>query len=246
MVDRAVLAPSITPSGEEGPSKQGNPSGSSTSRTSVLQPSTAENVDVYRNCNGVIVIFDVTRPRSIDYVTGHIGAIPQDLPVLILGNFADKYFEGQVDLDFQQRRFLHSRGITASYAPLHFMLGSLLHRECPHNPKIGLLSAILKFFELPFLQMQRKVLDARLRISEEQIEKAMREWDELLDDQHSCANGSTRPYGGGGVLAQPEAARTTNDLSFSIQSDDPNINVLLSTDTLTRATTQAWNSPDLY
>lgn len=200
----------------------------------------AEAVDVYRHCNGVIMLFDVTKARTTEYLGRQLAEVPKELPVLILGNFADKIFD-QDNVDFHRRRFLSIRGAnregvpsedsrSSDNAPLHFMLGSLTQPNCPHNPQRGLIPAVMKFFELPFLQLQRGLLEARLKINEEQMRRAQTEWLTMF-----CESQEGTEQGSGAVLLQPALARTSNHNVASIE--------LLSTDTLTRVSTQAWSSP---
>lgn len=200
----------------------------------------AEAIDVYRHCNGVIMLFDVTKARTIEYIGRQLAEVPKELPVLILGNFADRIFDQEI-IDFHQRRFLSIRGANrgeghpeniSSFegAPLHFMLGSLTQANCPHNPQRGLIPAVMKFFELPFLQLQRGLLKTRLKINEEQMKRAQIEWLTVF-----CEGSGGTDQDNGAVLLQPAVARTSNHNVTSIE--------LLSTDTLTRASTQAWSSP---
>lgn len=179
------------------------------------------------------MIFDVTKVRTIEYIGRQLAEVPKELPVLILGNFGDKIFD-QTSVGFHQRRLLSIRGTNdeggqSAGAPLHFMLGSLVQAGCPHNPRKGLIPAVMKFFELPFLQLQRSILSARVKINEEQIRRAQGEWLAMI-----CEDEDDDGQGGGPVLLQPMAARTSHHNVTSIE--------LLSTDTLTRASTQAWSS----
>ncbi|PJF19927.1 GTP-binding protein Parf [Paramicrosporidium saccamoebae] len=183
----------------------------------------AEAVDVYKHSNGVVFLFNLCKPRTIEYVAKQLPLVPRTLPILIIGNFADKIY-AQEDESFLIKRFAAIRGDTALSAPLHFMCGSLTQPNCPSNPAAGLLTATLKFFELPFLQLQQTVLTGRLKINEEQIERAKREWNEMINPMEMSPALS--------ILTIPEAARTNTNLG-SLDS--------VSTDTLTLASRTAWN-----
>lgn len=50
----------------------------------------AEFIDVYKNTNGVILVFDITKSWSFEYVQREIDNIPKNIPVLIIGNHRDQ------------------------------------------------------------------------------------------------------------------------------------------------------------
>lgn len=50
----------------------------------------AEFVDVYKNTNGVILMFDLSKQWTFDYVEKEIENIPKNIPVIILGNHRDQ------------------------------------------------------------------------------------------------------------------------------------------------------------
>lgn len=49
----------------------------------------AEFLDVYKSTHGVILMMDITKSWTFDYVTREISKIPKEMPVLILGNHCD-------------------------------------------------------------------------------------------------------------------------------------------------------------
>ena len=49
----------------------------------------ASFIDVYKGCHGAILVFDITKPWTFDYVKKEIPNIPSSIPILILSNFAD-------------------------------------------------------------------------------------------------------------------------------------------------------------
>ena len=55
----------------------------------------AEFVDVYKGAHGVIMIFDVTKAWTFDYVKREAPKVPKHIPILVLANFID-----QVSLSF--------------------------------------------------------------------------------------------------------------------------------------------------
>lgn len=49
----------------------------------------AEFLDVYKGTHGVVLLFDITKAWTFEYVCRELPRIPQDIPVLILGNHCD-------------------------------------------------------------------------------------------------------------------------------------------------------------
>lgn len=49
----------------------------------------AEFVDVYKGTHGVILMMDITKNWTFDYVSKELPKIPDDVPVLLLGNHCD-------------------------------------------------------------------------------------------------------------------------------------------------------------
>ena len=46
----------------------------------------AELVDVYKGTNGVIIVFDMTKQWTFDYIQREITNVPVQIPILILSN----------------------------------------------------------------------------------------------------------------------------------------------------------------
>ncbi|KAG0309715.1 Rab-like protein 6 [Dissophora globulifera] len=49
----------------------------------------ASTIDVYRNTDGVILTYDISKPWTLDYAAKALDDIPQNMPVLVLSNFSD-------------------------------------------------------------------------------------------------------------------------------------------------------------
>lgn len=180
------------------------------------QVADAEALDVYQHANGVILLFNPTKPKTVEYAAQLLPKVPAHLPVLVLATFADRLF-AQEDESFLRRRFtaLHrgSADEQGGLAPgsLHFMLGSLTEPACPLNPARGLLPAVVKFFELPFLHLQRQTLLAKLKSNSGQMEQARQEWEAFIggDGVGGGESGGKGALGerGGGRLFLGGAAR---------------------------------------
>ena len=50
----------------------------------------AEFVDVYKGAHGAILLFDVTKAWTFDYVKREAVKVPKHIPILLLANFIDK------------------------------------------------------------------------------------------------------------------------------------------------------------
>ena len=50
----------------------------------------AEFVDVFKGAHGVIIMFDVTKAWTFDYVKREAPKVPKQIPLLILANFIDQ------------------------------------------------------------------------------------------------------------------------------------------------------------
>lgn len=60
------------------------------SAATVEQPALdAEFLDVYKGTHGVVLMMDVTKAWTFEYVCRELPKIPDDIPVLILGNHCD-------------------------------------------------------------------------------------------------------------------------------------------------------------
>lgn len=71
--------------GQRNSLKLSNPTG-----PDIEQPALdAEFLDVYKGTHGVVLMMDITKAWTFEYVCRELPRIPQDIPVLILGNHCD-------------------------------------------------------------------------------------------------------------------------------------------------------------
>lgn len=70
---------------------------SSTSEAPVEASLDAEFIDVYKNANGCILVYDITKQWTWDYIERELPKIPSHIPVLVIGNHRDMNHHRTVD-----------------------------------------------------------------------------------------------------------------------------------------------------
>lgn len=112
----------------------------------------AEWVDVYKGTNGVIMVLDLTKSWTLDYIKRELPRVPNHIPVLILANHCDMSHHRTVRPDqlsqlVEEEFNEKSRNVRCADASMRNGFGlKLLH----------------KWFSLPFLQLQRETLLGQL------------------------------------------------------------------------------------
>uniref|UniRef100_A0A0A9XAK0 Rab-like protein 1 n=1 Tax=Lygus hesperus TaxID=30085 RepID=A0A0A9XAK0_LYGHE len=128
----------------------------------------AEFLDVYKGTDGVIIVFDITKPWTFSYVQRELPKISGDIPVLILGNCCDMGHHRAVPED-TVRHYVDSIQRPSGQAQVRYSESSMVNG-------FGL-RYIYKFLALPFLQVQRKTLKHQLMRNAEEIQIALEEID---------------------------------------------------------------------
>nr|CAI5828583.1 unnamed protein product [Callosobruchus analis] len=131
----------------------------------------AEFLDVYKGTNGVIMMLDLTKTWTFDYVQRELPKVPGHIPVIILSNHCD---------------MAHHRTVTADH--INFYIESLSssrsaqirHSESSMRNGFGL-KLLHKFFNLPFLQLQRETLLRQLERNEAETKATIQELDVYCD-----------------------------------------------------------------
>ncbi|CAH0559180.1 unnamed protein product [Brassicogethes aeneus] len=127
----------------------------------------AEFLDVYKGTNGVIMMLDLTKSWTFDYVQRELPKVPSHIPVVILSNHCD---------------MSHHRSVTADH--VNFYIESIAssrsaqirHSESSMRNGFGL-KLLHKFFNLPFLQLQRETLLKQLERNESETNSTVQELD---------------------------------------------------------------------
>ncbi|XP_026866412.2 rab-like protein 6 isoform X1 [Electrophorus electricus] len=126
----------------------------------------AEFLDVYKNCNGVIMMFDITKQWTYNYVLRELPRVPTHMPVCVLGNHRDMG-EHRVILPDDIRDFITSLNRPPGSSYIHYAESSM---------KNGFgLKYLHRFFNIPFLQLQRETLLRQLETNQLDIDATLEE-----------------------------------------------------------------------
>ncbi|KAK2910894.1 hypothetical protein QQF64_026476 [Cirrhinus molitorella] len=126
----------------------------------------AEFLDVYKNCNGVIMMFDITKQWTFNYILRELPKVPTHIPVCVLGNQRDMG-EHRVILPDDIRDFINSLNRPPGSSYIHYAESSM---------KNGFgLKYLHRFFNIPFLQLQRETLLRQLETNQLDIDAVLEE-----------------------------------------------------------------------
>uniref|UniRef100_A0A8D2J450 Rab-like protein 6 n=1 Tax=Varanus komodoensis TaxID=61221 RepID=A0A8D2J450_VARKO len=126
----------------------------------------AEFLDVYKNCNGVVMMFDITKQWTFNYILRELPKVPNHVPVCVLGNYRDMG-EHRVILPDDVREFIDN---------LNRPPGSSYFRYAESSMKNSFgLKYLHKFFNIPFLQLQRETLLRQLETNQLDIDATLEE-----------------------------------------------------------------------
>uniref|UniRef100_G3U1D7 Rab-like protein 6 n=1 Tax=Loxodonta africana TaxID=9785 RepID=G3U1D7_LOXAF len=126
----------------------------------------AEFLDVYKNCNGVVMMFDITKQWTFNYILRELPKVPTHVPVCVLGNYRDMG-EHRVILPDDVRDLIDhlDRPPGASY---------FRYAESSMKNSFGL-KYLHKFFNIPFLQLQRETLLRQLETNQLDVDATLEE-----------------------------------------------------------------------
>ncbi|XP_028353450.1 rab-like protein 6 isoform X2 [Physeter macrocephalus] len=126
----------------------------------------AEFLDVYKNCNGVVMMFDITKQWTFHYILRELPKVPMHVPVCVLGNYRDMG-EHRVILPDDVRDFIDN---------LDRPPGSSYFRYAESSMKNSFgLKYLHRFFNIPFLQLQRETLLRQLETNQLDIDATLEE-----------------------------------------------------------------------
>ncbi|CAH8566803.1 unnamed protein product [Schistosoma turkestanicum] len=162
----------------------------------------ASFINVYKGAHGVILMMDMTKSSTFDYVCRELVQIPSKLPVLIMSNFHDlqdqrKITEEQVQTflnNFIQQSNQHNvishEKVNELSTNMHTQnsisnsVRSIPVQYCESSMKTGLgLMYVYKFLNIPFLCLQRDVLQYQLKRNHDEMIHILHELSPKTDNQ---------------------------------------------------------------
>ncbi|XP_044263136.1 rab-like protein 6 [Tribolium madens] len=135
----------------------------------------AEFLDVYKGTNGVIMMMDLTKTWTFDYIQRELPKVPDHIPVIILANHCDMGHHRTVTSD-HVTFYIESIASTRS--------AQIRYSESSMRNGFGL-KLLHKFFNLPFLQLQKETLLRQLERNEMEIAATIQELDMFSDSDEA-------------------------------------------------------------
>ena len=127
-------------------------------------------VDVMRGATGCIMMFDMTKKWTWEYITRELPkVVRKDIQVLVVGNFRDMGESGRVVSETTAKQFCALAGDNVHYLEASMKNGYGVR-------------AIANFFSLPFLSLQKKYIDEQLRRNREETDAALNEIRALTEE----------------------------------------------------------------
>ncbi|CAL8248371.1 unnamed protein product [Merluccius merluccius] len=126
----------------------------------------AEFLDVYKNCNGVIMMFDITKQWTFNYILRELPKVPTHVPVCVLGNHRD----------MGEHRVILPDDIRDLIAGLNRPMGASYIHYAESSMRNGFgLKYLHRFFNIPFLQLQRETLLRQLETNQLDMDATLEE-----------------------------------------------------------------------
>ncbi|XP_072289109.1 rab-like protein 6 [Eucyclogobius newberryi] len=126
----------------------------------------AEFLDVYKNCNGVVMMFDITKQWTFNYIMRELPKVPTHVPVCVLGNHRD----------MGEHRVILPDDIRELIAGLNRPMGASYIHYAESSMKNGFgLKYLHRFFNIPFLQLQRETLLRQLETNQLDMDATLEE-----------------------------------------------------------------------
>ncbi|GAA6226491.1 rab-like protein 6 isoform X3 [Lates japonicus] len=126
----------------------------------------AEFLDVYKNCNGVIMMFDITKQWTFNYILRELPKVPTHVPVV--SQHTHRHMGGH--------RVILPDDIRDLIAGLNRPMGSSYIHYAESSMKNGFgLKYLHRFFNIPFLQLQRETLLRQLETNQLDMDATLEE-----------------------------------------------------------------------
>ncbi|XP_062564794.1 rab-like protein 6 [Armigeres subalbatus] len=135
----------------------------------------AEFLDVYKGTHCVIMMMDITKAWTFDYVGRELPKVPGEIPVLLLGNHCDMGHHRVISKD-QIQGFIEDAS--------HNRSAEIVYGDSSMRNGFGL-RLLHKFFGIPFLYLQKSALEASLKKNVQDADICRLEISEFLKSDES-------------------------------------------------------------
>lgn len=133
----------------------------------------AEFIDVYKGTHGAVLVLDITKLWTFDYVKKECEKVPSHIPILILANFADMGHHRQVTR-------LQVAGFVENLVRGDSNAAEVRWAESSLRNGFGL-KLLHNFLNVPFLTLQRQSLLQQLQVNQRDIVATQEELDLYMD-----------------------------------------------------------------
>lgn len=157
--------------------KMSSNDGAASSESDICPGLDAEFLDVYQGTHGVIILLDITKSWTMDYMKKEVEKIPSHIPVLVLANFCDQAHHRQVTQ-------LQIADCVQNIVRSGNELAEVRWAELSLRNGFGL-KFLHKFFNVPFLTLQRQSLLQQLEINSRDIVATQAELDLYMESDEA-------------------------------------------------------------
>lgn len=134
----------------------------------------ASFLDVYKGTNGVVMMLDISKKWTWQYVEKELPKVPTHIPVLVMASFKDLHEEQAV----------YREEIEYFIKELDRPPGSAHIRVAESSMKNGFgLKYLHSFFNIPFLQLQRETLLQQLQRNQLETDATLEELDARIESE---------------------------------------------------------------
>merc|ERR1719369_1759005 len=137
----------------------------------------AEFLDVYQGTHGVIMLLDITKAWTMDYIRREAEKVPSHIPILVLANFTDQGHHRQVS-QMQIADFIENFSRPGKET------AEIRWAECSLRNGFGL-KFLHRFFNVPFLTLQRQSLLQQLEVNRRDILATQEELDVYMESDEA-------------------------------------------------------------